>query len=97
MRDGRVALREGDLRHLGELLDEGHVSLRDDFEVSTPALETARDALRCQAGVSGVRLTGAGFGGCLVVAHDPDATLDTNGRWSSALPGSPGAALSSSS
>jgi galactokinase len=95
--DGRIALREGNLGDLGALLDEGHASLRDDFEVSTPALESVRDALRCQPGVTGVRLTGAGFGGCLIVAHDPQAVLEAHGRWSSALPGSPGASLSSSS
>jgi galactokinase len=97
VRDGRVALLEGDVGALGALLDEGHASLRDDFEVSTPALEAARDGLRHQRGVTGVRLTGAGFGGCLVVAHEPGARLDANGRWSSTLPGSPGAAVSSSS
>jgi galactokinase len=85
-------LREGGLAAFGALLDEGHASLRDDFDVSNDAVEQARDALRAQGGVAGVRLTGAGFGGALLVAHDPEAHLDADGRWSSPVRPGPGAA-----
>jgi len=59
------ALRGGDLAALGVLLRESHASLRDDFEVSTPELNLLVEALD-RAGAIGARLTGAGFGGCVV-------------------------------
>jgi len=85
------ALAAGDLTSLGRLLDEGHASLRDDFEVSVPAVESVRDAVRSMPGVVGVRLCGAGFGGSLVVAHQPGSILEAGGRWSSTLEGGTGA------
>jgi galactokinase len=93
----RVALRDGDLRGLGDLLDAGHASLRDDFDVSTPRIEAAREVLVGIRGVVGVRMTGAGFGGCLLVAHDPAVAPTVPGRWSSRLLGSAGASVSWSS
>lgn len=60
---------------LGELMDGSHASLRDDFEVSSPALDTMVACAR-EAGCYGARLTGAGFGGCavaLVAAGRADA------------------------
>jgi galactokinase len=93
----RDALGRGDLGGFGRLLDEGHVSLRDDFEVSTPHVESARDELRAMHGVVGVRMTGAGFGGCLLVAHDPGTAPTVPGRWSSRLVGAAGASVTESS
>ena len=74
--NGRVlaaarALADGDVTALGPLLDESHRSLRDDFEVSTPELDTLAQTLR-DAGALGARLTGAGFGGCVVALADSD-------------------------
>jgi galactokinase len=63
------ALEGGDVEALGALLNESHRSLRDDFEVSTPELDTLVEALR-EAGAVGARLTGAGFGGCVVGVAD---------------------------
>ena len=61
------ALRRGDLDELGDLMSRSHASLRDDFEVSTPELDALAETLeRC--GALGARLTGAGFGGCVVSA-----------------------------
>ncbi len=68
-----AALRGGDLRAAGRLLDESHASLRDDFEVSTPVLDSLVESLRQQPGVYGCRLTGAGFGGCVVALTEPGA------------------------
>jgi len=59
------ALRAGDAATLGSLLLASHASLRDDYEVSTPKLDLAVDLL-LEHGAIGARLTGAGFGGCVV-------------------------------
>ncbi len=67
-----AALRDRDWERAGRLLDEGHASLRDDFGVSTPQLDRLADELRA-AGAYGARLTGAGFGGCVVALAPPDA------------------------
>jgi galactokinase len=69
--DAVDALRGGDLNRLGMLMDESHASLRDDFRVSTPELDTLVDVL-LDEGAIGARLTGAGFGGCVVAATTPD-------------------------
>jgi galactokinase len=68
------ALRHGDVESLGRLMLEGHASLRDDMEVSTPELDALVECL-LDAGAFGARLTGGGFGGCAVAlvpeAHAP--------------------------
>jgi galactokinase len=74
--DAADALRAGDLVGLGALLDEGHRSLRDDFEVSTPIVEATVDRLRAVSGVHGVRLMGGGFGGCVVAVAEPGALAE---------------------
>ena len=63
--EAAAALAAGNVAALGPLLNESHRSLRDDFEVSTPELDALAEAL-VQAGAVGARLTGAGFGGCVV-------------------------------
>jgi galactokinase len=60
-----AALRRGDIDALGPLLLASHASLRDDFRVSTPELDALVERL-VDAGALGARLTGAGFGGCIV-------------------------------
>jgi galactokinase len=59
------ALRAGDLDALGPLMLASHASSRDDMEVSIPELDALVDCLM-NAGALGARLTGAGFGGCVV-------------------------------
>ncbi len=59
------ALQRHDLDALGPLLLQSHASLRDDFAVSTPELDLLVDLL-VDLGARGARLTGAGFGGCVV-------------------------------
>ena len=54
------------LEQFGELMNASHASLRDDYEVSVPALDTLVDILQKTPGVFGARLTGAGFGGATV-------------------------------
>jgi galactokinase len=60
------ALRAGDLPECGRLLAECHASLRDLYEVSSPELDAMVEIVRSVPGVVGVRMTGAGFGGCTV-------------------------------
>jgi galactokinase len=50
----------------GELMNASHTSLRDDYEVSIPALDTLVEILQKTPGVFGAKLTGAGFGGACV-------------------------------
>jgi galactokinase len=73
------ALRGGDIDEAGRLMLESHASLRDDFEVSTPALDGLVDKLAARPGVAGARLTGAGFGGCVVALVERGAALDAGG------------------
>lgn len=60
------ALRAGDIPKFGRLMNESHVSLRRDYEVTGPELDTLVEAAWEQEGVIGARMTGAGFGGCAV-------------------------------
>jgi galactokinase len=60
-----AALRVGDLEQCGLLMNASHASLRDDFRVSTLELDALVDSLLA-SGALGARLTGAGFGGCVV-------------------------------
>jgi galactokinase len=60
------ALSSGDLRTVGALMNESHVSLRDDFEVSRRELDEMVRIAGAQPGCYGARMTGAGFGGCAV-------------------------------
>ena len=73
------ALRANDFATLGGLLLESHRSLRDDFEVSTPELDELVDCLM-QNGALGARLTGAGFGGCVVAVADATAAPELTER-----------------
>ena len=59
------ALRSNDLARLATLMLESHASLRDDFDVSTPELDRLVELLVAE-GALGARLTGAGFGGCVI-------------------------------
>ncbi len=58
-------LRAGRIREIGPLMTASHTSLRDDFEVTVPELDTAVDAALA-AGAYGARMTGGGFGGCIL-------------------------------
>jgi galactokinase len=69
-----AALRAGDLPGLGRLLKAAHASLRDDFQVSVPEIDTLVEIADRTEGVLGARLTGGGFGGSIVVlAHRAQA------------------------
>ncbi len=69
------ALRSHDLVAAGKLMLQSHRSLREDHEVSSAALDTLVERLGEQQGVFGARMTGAGFGGCVVALSEPDVDL----------------------
>jgi galactokinase len=68
-----VALSSGDLTTLGACLNASHDSLRDDFQVSCAELDALVNILRRVPGTVGARLTGAGFGGCVIALVRNDA------------------------
>lgn len=69
------ALKENDITLFGRLMNESHVSLRDDYEVTGVELDTLVEAAWKVDGVIGSRMTGAGFGGC-TVSIVKDETVD---------------------
>ena len=69
-----AALEAGEMAAAGRLMAASHASLRDDFEVSTPVVDALVARLAGVPGVLGVRMTGGGFGGC-VVALAPSGAL----------------------
>jgi galactokinase len=81
------AMKNGDLASIGQLLLQSHTSLRDDFDVSSPELNTIVEIAQSQPGCYGARMTGAGFGGCalaLVAKESTSTFIDTvSGDYSS--------------
>jgi galactokinase len=61
-----AALRAGDIEAFGRLMNESHVSLRDDYETSCPEADILAEEAWKLPGVVGSRITGGGFGGCTV-------------------------------
>ncbi len=71
------ALAGGDLRTMGALMRASHASMRDDFEITVPAIDRLADlANEVLGGEGGLRMTGGGFGGC-VVALVPNVAVAT--------------------
>ena len=69
------ALRAGDMRQLGQLMKASHASMRDDFEITVPAVDQLAALLQDVIGdAGGARMTGGGFGGC-VIALLPQALV----------------------
>ncbi|NAZ97544.1 galactokinase [Vibrio toranzoniae] len=70
------ALRTHDMKRMGELMAESHASMRDDFEITVKEIDTLVDMVKEVIGdQGGVRMTGGGFGGC-IVALVPPALVD---------------------
>lgn len=76
VRDFTAALDAGDLRAAGALMVASHDSLRDLYHTSTPVMDAAVERLVAQRGVYGARMTGGGFGGCVVALTEPRALAD---------------------
>lgn len=70
------ALRAHDMKRMGELMAESHTSMRDDFEITVKEIDTLVEIVKEVIGdQGGVRMTGGGFGGC-IVALVPPALVD---------------------
>lgn len=67
------ALSSGDLQHMGELMAASHASMRDDFEITVPPIDQLVEIVKAEIGPrGGVRMTGGGFGGCIVALMPTD-------------------------
>jgi len=66
------ALEQHDLDRFGQLMAESHISLRDDYEVSSRELDLMVELATGVAGVWGARMTGGGFGGCTINIVDAE-------------------------
>ena len=66
------ALKSNDLDTFGKLMTQSHISLRDDYEVTGPELDTIVEQALLVPGVLGARMTGAGFGGCAIALINKD-------------------------
>ncbi len=77
------ALKRDDLAAFGYYMNESHRSMRDDFEITTPEIDTLVEIMQSVAGVYGARMTGGGFGGCCValapfdIVPELTAVIDT--------------------
>jgi galactokinase len=69
--DTVALLRAGKVRDVGPLLTASHASMRDDFEITVPEIDTTVEAA-LSAGALGARMTGGGFGGCVLALVDAD-------------------------
>lgn len=73
VRDFAAAIDAHDLATAGAVMVESHVSLRDRYATSTPVMDAAVERLVATPGVYGARMTGGGFGGCVVALAEPGA------------------------
>ncbi|MEO6236977.1 MAG: galactokinase, partial [Vicinamibacterales bacterium] len=64
--EAAAALRAADAAALGRLMNASHASMRDDYEISTPDIDTLVALMQEEPGVFGARMTGGGFGGSIV-------------------------------
>jgi galactokinase len=67
--DAADRLRAQDYLGLAPLLDASHASMRDDFEITVPTVDLAVEVAK-EAGAHGARMTGGGFGGCIIALLD---------------------------
>ncbi|MGA0895494.1 MAG: galactokinase, partial [Ilumatobacteraceae bacterium] len=81
VREMAVALAADDRRAMGQLMLEGHRSLAEQYETSTPEMDAAVEHLSSLRGVHGARMTGGGFGGCIVAVAEPNAIEPSAARW----------------
>lgn len=73
-------LKQGNLTNFGVLMNQSHISLRDDYEVTGVELDTIVEAAWQQDGVLGARMTGAGFGGCAIAIVEKEKAENFKGN-----------------
>ena len=73
VREAERVLGRGDMNALGALMSEGHRSLAVDYRVSVPEVDELVEHLLGQPGVLGARMSGGGFGGCVIALCRPDS------------------------
>jgi galactokinase len=78
VRQAAKCLQAGDVQGFGLLMNESHESLRNNFAVSTEQMDDAVKQAQALPGVYGARMTGGGFGGCMVMVADSDVRLPEN-------------------
>ncbi len=80
VRQAAIAAKAEDAQSFGLLMNDSHESLSSDFSVSTPGIDALCHRLRSEAGIYGARMTGGGFGGCIIALaeHGAAARLDLN-------------------
>jgi galactokinase len=74
--DAVQALEKGDAEEMGRLMNESHLSLRDDYQVSREELDRMVEIAQAEPGCFGARMTGAGFGGCAIALVETDLVED---------------------
>ncbi|MCC6613939.1 MAG: galactokinase [Anaerolineae bacterium] len=67
-----AAMRAGDAGEVGRLMNDSHISMRDDFEITRPEIDTMVRIAQTKPGCFGARMTGGGFGGCCVALVDAE-------------------------
>jgi galactokinase len=70
--DAVEMLKSGDAPALGQLMNESHTSMRDDFEISRDEMDHMVEIAQSLPGCYGARMTGGGFGGCAIALVDED-------------------------
>ena len=81
--DAVTALKDGDIESFGKLMNQSHISLRDDYDVSCEEIDILVDLAWKIPGVLGSRITGGGFGGCtvsIVKNESVDTFIETIGK-----------------
>lgn len=80
VKQAKEVLKVDQLEEFGELLNQSHLSLKDDYDITGVELDTLVEAAWEQEGVMGARMTGAGMGGCAIalVDHDQIDTVKEN-------------------
>jgi galactokinase len=85
------ALTKGDLRRMGQLMAESHVSMRDDFEITVPPIDALVEIISRVIGQTGsVRMTGGGFGGCVVALAPQESVPEVEAAIAAQYPAASG-------
>jgi galactokinase len=78
--DAVAAFRAGNVARIGQLMNESHASMRDDYQTSTPEIDALVAIAQADDAVFGARLTGGGFGGAIVALVKAGHAEDVSAR-----------------